>query len=128
MANVGRLEMEASVISKFHENNKKTHDAFQTWRRSHVDGFHMTESASGVFTIHWTQDRRENSAGRGCMHQGGSDNKYREDKDGCYTTARKVCSDNFGELIAWARERNYRTTNCKHCDTRRFPFPIPSPP
>ena len=39
------------MISEFHGKNKMTHDAFQVWRQSHVDGFHMTESARGVFTV-----------------------------------------------------------------------------
>jgi hypothetical protein len=83
----------------------------------------MTEAAPGQFTIHYTQDRRENAAGRGCGHQGGSDNDYLEDKGGCYTTARKVCSNSLAELIAWARENGYTAKHCKHCDTGRFAFP-----
>ena len=31
--------------------------------------------------------------------------EYLEDKGGCYTTARKVCSNNLAELIAWATEQ-----------------------
>jgi hypothetical protein len=116
------------MISEFHGNDEKTHDAFQAWRRSHVNGFHMTESATGLFTIHWAQDRRETSTGRGCMHQGGSTVQYREDKNGCYTAARKICSEDLAEMIAWARDHNYRTKNCKHCDTPRFPFPPPRAP
>jgi hypothetical protein len=57
------------------------------------------------------------------MHQGGSDNEYLEDKDGCYTTARKVCSNSLTDLIAWATEQGFNTRNCKHCDTKQFPFP-----
>lgn len=74
--------------------------------------------------IHFTQDKRENADGRGCMHQGGSGNEYREDKNGCYTTARKVCSNSLAELIAWAKSKGYVTQNCKHCDSKRFPFPL----
>lgn len=111
------------MIREFHGENKKTHEQFQAWRRANVDGFHMTEGAAGQFTIHYTQDKRENPNERGCIHQGGSGNKYREDKDGCYTRARKVCSNNLAELMAWARERGFTTKNCKHCDTKRFPFP-----
>jgi hypothetical protein len=110
------------VISVFHGNDEETHRGFQAWRKANVDGFHMTESAPGQFTIHYTQDKRENAAGRGCMHQGGSDNDHLEDKDGCYTAARKVCSDSLAELIAWATERGFATKNCSHCDTKRFPF------
>jgi hypothetical protein len=76
------------MISVFHGNNEETHNNFQAWRKDNVDGFHMTESAAGQFTIHYTQDKRENSAGRGCIHQGGSDIGYAEDNDSCYTTAR----------------------------------------
>jgi hypothetical protein len=111
------------MIHIFHGDDEQTHCNFQAWRKANPDGFHMTESVAGLFTIHYTQDKRENLEGRGCMHQGGSDNKYREDKDGCYTTARKVCSKNLAELIAWATERGCTTKNCKHCDTTRFPFP-----
>jgi len=49
--------------------------------------------------------------------------EYLEDKGGCYTTARKVCSNNLAELIAWATEHGFTTKNCKHCDKTRFPFP-----
>ena len=113
------------MISVFHGNDQKVHQKFQTWRKANVDGFHMTESAAGRFTIHYTQDTRENAEGRGCRHQGGSDNDYFE--DGCYTTARKVCSTNLTELAAWATEHGFTTKNCKHCDTKRFPFPtVPS--
>jgi hypothetical protein len=111
------------MISVFHGNDAQTHQRFQAWRKANVDGFHMTESAPGQFTIHYTQDKRENSAGRGCMHQGVSDIEYREYKDGCLTTARKVCSTSFAELIAWATENGFTTRNCKHCDTKQFPFP-----
>jgi len=111
------------MISIFHGDNEQTHEAFQLWRRTHVDGFHMTEGARGEFTIHWAQDKRENTAGRGCHHQGGSGNEYRADKAGCYTTARKVCSENYGDLVEWAKKHGAKTKNCGHCNTRRFPFP-----
>jgi hypothetical protein len=51
------------MISVFHGDNRPTHEAFQAWRRGHADSFHMTERASGVFTVHWAQDKRENQAG-----------------------------------------------------------------
>ena len=111
------------MIEIFHGDNEQTHQAFQSWRQGHVDGFHMTEGASGVFTIHWTQDKRENLAGRGCHHQGESGNKYLEDKYGCYTTARKICSESYSDLLEWAKEHKARTKNCGHCDSKRFPFP-----
>jgi hypothetical protein len=116
------------MISIFHGNDEETHRRFQAWRKANVDGFHMTESAPGQFTIHYTQDKRENPAGRGCMHQGGSDNEYLGDKDGCYTTARKVCSNSLAELLAWAIEHGFATKNCNHCDTNRFPFPTLATP
>jgi hypothetical protein len=111
------------MISVFHGNDEETHQRFQAWRKANIDGFHMTEGAAGQFTIHYTQDKRENAAGRGCMHQGVSDIEYREDKDSCYTRARKVCSINLAELTAWATEHGFYTKNCKHCDTTQFPFP-----
>jgi hypothetical protein len=111
------------MISVFHGDDAETHDAFQAWRKANVEGFFMTESAPGHFTIHYAQDKRENPAGRGCMHQGGSDNVYREDKGGCYTTARKVCSNSLAALLAWARENGYTLKTCKDRDTPRFPFP-----
>jgi hypothetical protein len=86
------------MISIFHGDDKETHNKYQVWRKANVDGYLMTESATGRFTIHYAQDRRENLAGRGCMHNGGSDNAYMEDKDSCYTAARKVCSNNLAEL------------------------------
>jgi hypothetical protein len=67
------------MISVFHGSDEETHQKFQAWRKANVDGLHMTESAANLFTIHYTQDKRENSAGRGCMHQGGSDIEYLED-------------------------------------------------
>jgi len=111
------------MIFIFHGTDEETHKKFQAWRKANVDGFHMTEGPSGQFTIHYTQDKRENSEGRGCMHQGVSDNEYLEDKDSCYTKARKVCSNSLAELHAWAREHGFTTKNCKHCDSKRFPFP-----
>ena len=111
-----------ALISIFHGDNKRMHEAFQAWRQGHVNGFHMTEGRAGLFTIHWTQDKRENQAGRGCHHQGVSTNAYRTDKDSCYTTARKVCSNDLRGLIAWANEQGVSTKNCGHCDTRQFPF------
>lgn len=111
------------MITVFHGSDAATHDAYQTWRQSHVNGFNMTEGSKGVFTIHWTQDKRENSQGRGCHHQGGSGNRYREDKGGCYTAARKVCSDKLNELVAWIDKNSAKAKTCLHCDTRTFPFP-----
>jgi hypothetical protein len=101
------------------------HDAFHAWRRAHPNGFNMTEGSKGIFSIHWTQDKRENAEGRGCHHQGGSGNAYLEDKDGRYTAARKVCSDSLKELLAWAAEHATKTKSCAHCDTKRFSFPTP---
>jgi hypothetical protein len=111
------------MIQIFHGADEETHEAFQAWRRGNPDGFHMTESARGAFTVHYAQDKRDNGSGRGCAHQGGSDNRFREDKDGCYTSERKVCSEAYAELIVWAKTNSFVTRNCKHCDTRRFPFP-----
>lgn len=56
------------MIEIFHGTDAKTHRAFQSWRRANVDGFHMTESKPGQFVVHYTQNRPENSLGRGCMH------------------------------------------------------------
>ena len=106
----------------FHGDDAKTHQAFQAWRQANVDGFDMTEGPSGTFTIHYAQDKRENSMGRGCWHQGGSDNAYRADKDSCYTTARKICSNSVAELIAWAKVSGFKTKKCGHCNTKEFPF------
>jgi len=111
------------MISIFHGNNKETHEKFQRWRKANVDGFHMTESPARKYTIHYTQDKRESLTGRGCMHQGVSDIAYLADKDGCYTRARKVCSSSFAELLSWAKKQGVTTKNCKHCDTKIFPFP-----
>lgn len=49
--------------------------------------------------------------------------KFRQDKGSCYTTARKVCSNDLGELLAWAANNGFSTKNCRHCDTKKFPFP-----
>jgi hypothetical protein len=57
------------------------------------------------------------------MHQGCSVIGYLEDKGSCYTRARKVCSNNLAELIAWAKENGSTMKSCKHCDTTGFPFP-----
>src|SRR5271170_716762 len=61
------------------------------------------------------------------MHNGGSGNGYLEDKGGCYTTARKVCSNSLAELSTWAIAHGVTTKSCKHCDTKRFPFLIVVP-
>jgi hypothetical protein len=110
------------MISIFHGDDAETHHAFQAWRRANVDGFDMTERPAGTFTIHYAQDKRENPEGRGCWHQGGSGNNFRADKDGCYTTARKVCSSSVAELIAWAKQGGFKTSKCGHCNTKEFPF------
>jgi hypothetical protein len=110
------------MIHIFHGNDEKIHNAFQAWRQANVDGFQMTEKSKGKFVIHYAQDKRENSKGRGCVHQGCSFIEYREEKRGCYTTAKKVCSNSFADLIGWARIEGYSTRNCKHCDTNRFPL------
>lgn len=116
------------MVSVFHGNSEATHRSFQAWRKNNTNGFHMTEGTTGQFTIHYTQDKRENAARRGCIHQGTSDIEYLEDKGSCYTTARKVCSNDLAELIAWAAERGFTTTSCKHCDTAQFHFPITNTP
>ncbi len=110
------------MVSIFHGDDAETHRAFQAWRRANVDGFDMTEGSAGKFTIHYAQDTRENSEGRGCWHQGGSGNDYGSDKDGCYTTARKVCSNSLTDLIDWAKQGGFETKNCAHCNTKKFPF------
>ena len=112
------------MIEVFHGADAKTHNAFQEWRRNNTDGFHMTESLVRQFTIHYAQDRREHLAGRGCMHQGGSDNEYLEDDNSCYTTAQKVCSNDLAELVAWAKKHGCSIKSCKHCNAAPFPFPV----
>ncbi len=116
------------MIEIFHGTNQETHEAFQTWRRAHPNGFNLTEKSRNLFIAHWSQDKRENSAGRGCNHQGGSGNGFLEDKGGCYTTARKVCSDSLPELYEWIGQQGATVKNCSHCDTRKFPFPAKPPP
>jgi len=111
------------MVSIFHGSDAETHDAFQNWRQEHADGFDMPERPKGMFTIHYAQDKRENDRARGCNHQGGSGNGFRVDKGGCYTTARKVCSDSLAELLEWASDHRVDTKSCAHCDTRKFPFP-----
>jgi hypothetical protein len=110
------------MISIFHGDNATTHEAFQQWRQDHPNGFHMTEGSGNIFTVHWTQDKRENPNGRGCNHQGVSGNAYQADKNSCYTAAKKVCSDSLQDLIAWANENSAFTKPCAHCDTRKHPF------
>ncbi len=114
------------MITVFHGPDASTHEAFQAWRRAHPDGFHMSEKPDGTFVVHWSQDKRENSQGRGCSHQGVSSIKYGEDKNGCYTAARKACAESLDALLAWANENNRVTKSCSHCDTKRFPFPRPA--
>lgn len=111
------------MVDIFHGDNEETHDAFQRWRQRNPDGFHMTEKSGGEFVIHYAQDARENAEGRGCMHQGVSTMGYLEDKNSCYTKARKVCSNDLDELLNWADNEGVRTRNCSHCETGTFPFP-----
>ena len=112
------------MIYVFHGDDKATHDAFQGGRQANPDGFNLTEGLKGQFRMHWAQDKRENSLGRGCMHQGGSGNAYGEDKGGCYTKARKICSNSARELREWAKSNNATVKLCAHCDTKRFPLPL----
>lgn len=110
------------MISIFHGSDESTHEAFQAWRRLHPDGFNLTETSKSIFTAHWTEDRRENGKGRGCMHQGGSSNRFGEDGVTCMTTSKKVCSESYTELLEWAKEQSVYVKNCKHCDTKQFPL------
>lgn len=111
------------MIQIFHGNNAHTHDAYQAWRRCHPDGFNLTEKSKGKFVAHWTQDKRESPMGRGCHHQGSSGMLFLEDKGGCYTATRKVCSESLPELFEWARLEGVGLETCSHCHTSRFPFP-----
>jgi hypothetical protein len=112
------------MIEIFHGTNQESHDAFQAWRQAHPNGYNLTQKSQTSFVAHWSQDKRENSAGRGCIHQGGSVNGFLEDKGGCYTTARKVCSDSLAELLEWANRINATVKRCAHCDTRKFSFRV----
>src|ERR1044071_7359713 len=98
------------MIQTFHGDNEAAHMAFQAWRQANVDGFHLTEGPLGHFRMHWTQDKRENEAGRGCAHQGGSGNQY--GTDGSYTKARKVCSNSAVELRNWANRDGFTVKSC----------------
>ena len=90
------------MTSVFHGSDEATHESFQEWRREHPDGFNLSEGKKGCFAAHWTEDRRDNGRGRGCMHQGGSGIRYKEDGMTCLTVAKKVCSDSLHELLEWA--------------------------
>lgn len=81
------------MIEIFHGNNEFTHNAFGAWRTAHPDGFNLTDKGNSLFSAHWVQDKRENNAGRGCIHQGTSNLPY--DRGSCLTTKMKVCSDSF---------------------------------
>lgn len=111
------------MIEIFHGDNESAHEAFQLWRRSHPNGFHLTDKGGRVFSAHWTQDKRENLEGRGCNHQGTSSVVYLDDNGSCYTKAKKVCSDSLQELHDWVASERLAIKNCAHCDTKRFPFP-----
>ena len=99
------------------------HDAFQAWRRTHSNGFHLTDKGRRVFSAHWTQDKRENGFGRGCGHQRISEISYLNDDGSCCTKAKKVCSENFQELNDWAASEGVTIKSCAHCNNKRFPFP-----
>jgi len=114
------------MISIFHGDDESSHEGYQSWRRANTDGFLMTEGRKGLFTIHYSQDMRDNPDRRGCNHTGGSSIRYGE--DGCYTRARKVCSERYEELIAWAGSNKFETKACKNCDTKLFPFASVSQP
>ena len=116
------------MIELFHGSDETTHNAFQEWRASHPDGFHLSEKTKGRFVAHWTQDKRENPSGRGCIHQGCSWIAYLEDKNACYTTKRKVCSVNLHELLAWAGKNDAVFKACSRCDTEANPFPTMDAP
>jgi hypothetical protein len=115
------------VIASFHGTDAQTHDAFQAWRQANPDAFNLTAKSDKVFVAHRSQDKRENAQGRGCIHQGGSGNGYRESRNGCYTTAKKVCSESLEELREWAAQQASTTRDCMHCNTKKFPFTQASP-
>ena len=112
------------MLAVFHGANKDSHDSFQAWRCENPNGFHMTEGTNGKFSVHWTQDKRDSPLGRGCNHQGIAGMEYRQDKNGCYTTARKICSESLFELLAWIADREFESKSCGNCDSKKFPFPI----
>jgi hypothetical protein len=115
------------MIEIFHGTDEATHEAFQAWRRSHPDGFNLSEGRRGSFTAHWTEDSRDNGRGRGCMHQGGSSNRFNDAGVSCMTTAKKVCSESLAELLEWAACESVQVKYCKHCDSRAYPLPVPNP-
>jgi hypothetical protein len=110
------------MIQVFHGMDESTHEAFQAWRRANPDGFNLSQGRAGEFTAHWAMDRRDHGAGRGCMHQGGSDNRYADDGVTCLTRAKKVCSSSLSELLAWAETHAFRVRLCKHCDAGASPL------
>jgi len=112
------------MIEFFHGDSESEHEAFQLWRRTHPDGFHLTDKGAKIFSAHWTQDKRESPRGRGCIHQGTSNVTYMEDTGSCYTKAKKVCSISLQELHDWAASEGMTIKNCAHCDTKKFPFPV----
>ncbi len=110
------------MVIVFSGADAATHDAFQSWRRAHTNGFNLTESSRGVFTAHWAEDCRDHGAGRGCMHQGGSSLPYKADGVICLTNKTKVCADGLAELLDWASSQSARVKYCKHCDSGAHPI------
>lgn len=83
----------------------KVHEAFQHWRREHMDGYFLNVKSPSVLMLHRAD----------CLHHGDPD--WSTDNPagwGSLTRTRKVCSDDRDELVAWATG-NAGTATVKRC-------------
>jgi hypothetical protein len=79
------------------------HSRFQRWRRTHPNGYFLTQKGRHRFNLHHVH----------CPHVG-NDNWEQKDFGRSLTSHRKICSVTDEELRRWANTHGM-VVSCMHC-------------
>ena len=98
------------MIKEFQDSGKRiAHDSFQLWRRSNEGAYFLTMKTA----------RKANLHGALCNHAGGTE-WHAVNGSESLTKARKITSDDVGELRNWAKARGIEVKDCLHCQALRL--------
>lgn len=97
------------MIEEFVDKGElKAHEAFQHWRREHMDGYFLNVKSPAVLMLHRTN----------CVHHGDVDWNFDEPAGwGSLTRTRKVCAAHLQDLLDWAQATvpSAVVQRCKDC-------------
>src|SRR5262245_2143864 len=100
------------MIAVFHDELRDdAHEFFQAWRRKHDGGYFINCTGKKQWMVHRVP----------CAHPG--DTEWGREFGKSLTRFKKVCSEDFQQLLDWARLNSPGTSlvACSHCSPPSIP-------